>query len=204
MTEEVTITIICSKEGNEIRLDVGPPEIPMFNKQVSIKKSELIAGLLVTKIKTLICKSKEELMKLSVNLLDVKNNSEDSETLVGDMDSVVGGYLEAGMWASPVIDDSNNVSDEVLSDSYGVEDISQELMKQAINDTAKFVKEAGDLLKDVKPAQIGHDLFLTRSGYGTGFWDRGLGAKGDKLTEIAEAMGTLVFYLGDDGKIYGE
>ncbi len=35
----------------------------------------------------------------------------------------------------------------------------------------------------------GHDLWLTRRGHGCGFWDRGLGALGDRLTAYAEGMG---------------
>jgi len=36
---------------------------------------------------------------------------------------------------------------------------------------------------------FGHDLLLTRSGHGAGFWDRGLGELGDRLSEAASAYG---------------
>jgi hypothetical protein len=49
---------------------------------------------------------------------------------------------------------------------------------------------------------VGHDLWLTRNGHGAGFWDRGLGDVGDKLTAIAKRMGSKSLYVGDDGKIY--
>jgi hypothetical protein len=37
--------------------------------------------------------------------------------------------------------------------------------------------------------QFGHDLLLTRSGHGAGFWDRGLGELGDRLTSAAKVYG---------------
>ena len=36
----------------------------------------------------------------------------------------------------------------------------------------------------------GHDFYLTREGHGTGYWDRGLGALGKRLTEASEAFGS--------------
>ena len=35
----------------------------------------------------------------------------------------------------------------------------------------------------------GHDFALTRNGHGTGFWDRGMGAIGDMLTEECKPYG---------------
>ena len=35
----------------------------------------------------------------------------------------------------------------------------------------------------------GHDFALTRNGHGTGFWDRGLGAIGDMLTDACKPYG---------------
>lgn len=46
--------------------------------------------------------------------------------------------------------------------------------------------------------QHGHDFALTRNGHGAGFWDRGYGAVGDRLTEAAQAYGEHSV-LTDDG-----
>lgn len=44
----------------------------------------------------------------------------------------------------------------------------------------------------------GHDFWLTRNGHGAGFWDRGLGDLGDRLTEAAKVYGeVLVIDCGD-------
>jgi hypothetical protein len=62
-----------------------------------------------------------------------------------------------------------------------------------------------DLIPDDKAEQAGHDLWLTRNGQGTGFWDRPevWGAEGaDILTRCAKSMGSTDAYAGDDGLVY--
>jgi hypothetical protein len=59
-----------------------------------------------------------------------------------------------------------------------------------------------DLLHGLDPMQIGHDLWLTRNGHGVGFWDRGLGDRGDTLSEICRAMGEVDTYVGDDDELH--
>lgn len=49
-----------------------------------------------------------------------------------------------------------------------------------------------DGLADLDPAQLGHDLWLTRNGHGVGFWDRpGIygQANAELFTRLAKAMG---------------
>jgi hypothetical protein len=57
-------------------------------------------------------------------------------------------------------------------------------------------------LDGISDEQIGHDIWLTRNHHGAGFWDRGLGDLGDKLTEIAHSLGGSDAYVGDDGKVH--
>ena len=49
--------------------------------------------------------------------------------------------------------------------------------------------------------QIGHDFCLTRNGHGAGFWDRGLGELGDRLTAACKPYGSIDIYLSDSGEI---
>lgn len=49
--------------------------------------------------------------------------------------------------------------------------------------------------------QIGHDFWLTRNGHGAGFWDRGMGELGEKLTTVAKSYGTCDLYLSDSNQI---
>lgn len=44
---------------------------------------------------------------------------------------------------------------------------------------------------------------VNRNGHGAGFWDRGIGAFGDRLSEASKAWGSFDLYVGDDGMIYG-
>ena len=50
-------------------------------------------------------------------------------------------------------------------------------------------------------SSAGHDFWLTRNHHGAGFWDRGLGEVGRKLTEAAHVYGDYDLYVGDDGKV---
>lgn len=49
--------------------------------------------------------------------------------------------------------------------------------------------------------QFGHDLWFTRNGHGTGFWDRGLAMMGDGLSDHAQAMGEVWTYVTDEGEL---
>lgn len=49
--------------------------------------------------------------------------------------------------------------------------------------------------------RAGHDFWLTRNRHGAGFWDRGLGALGDRLTDAAHAFGEVYLYVNDDGEV---
>lgn len=56
-------------------------------------------------------------------------------------------------------------------------------------------------LRKMDPGQAGHDLYLSRNGHGTGFFDRGLGAAGDTLQKAARDMGEtnhVIMYRGQD------
>jgi hypothetical protein len=43
---------------------------------------------------------------------------------------------------------------------------------------------------------------MNRNRHGAGYWDRGLGSAGDKLTEFAHSFGSCDLYRGDDGLLY--
>lgn len=42
--------------------------------------------------------------------------------------------------------------------------------------------------------QAGHDFWLTRNRHGAGYWDRGLGNLGKRLTESAHGYGEVCVY----------
>jgi hypothetical protein len=50
--------------------------------------------------------------------------------------------------------------------------------------------------------RAGTDFWFTRNRHGAGYWDRGLGEAGEKLSEFARLEGSRDLYRGDDGKLY--
>jgi len=123
-------------------------------------------------------------------------------------------YLETCLWSST--DESNEQGGDPLDQNYSVEDFSDEALAKAVKDCNAFIKRAEKLMDEAveikKRAgkvipddnQHGHDFWLTRNRHGAGFWDRGYGAVGDKLTEIAQSFGEQYAIVGDDGKIHLE
>lgn len=109
----------------------------------------------------------------------------------------VEGYLETALWSSMEPDG------RPMDERFSVDDLSNEAVAEAIKDCDDFVKAN---LKDLEsvgdPFGHGHDFWLTRNGHGAGFWDRGYGAVGKRLSEAAIAYGEKDVYVGDDEKLY--
>lgn len=120
-------------------------------------------------------------------------------------------YLIAALWSNT---DDNG---DPLDAHYDLADIHPDSIARASATCAAFLADAGDLLEQlpdtygphphcgtVHPqiAAAGHDLWLTSNGHGAGFWDRGLGELGDKLTHLAHAVGGCDAYIGDDARVH--
>ena len=54
-----------------------------------------------------------------------------------------------------------------------------------------FIADNWEDVSGLDAGQTGHDFILTANGHGAGFWDRGLGARGDRLTENCKPYGSL-------------
>ncbi len=124
-----------------------------------------------------------------------------------ELDEFTEAYIEAALWSS------SDDADDPLEDHYGVHDIASESMVKIKSDCQKFQQDNAELLAAAYemyaprdgytgPALAGHDFWLTRQGHGVGFWDRGLGDVGKKLTEACKKFGETYFYVGDDGQIF--
>lgn len=110
-------------------------------------------------------------------------------------------YLECALWSSN--DESDDRGGNPLDDTYYISDISDETWLEAIEDCDSFLEsQAGDLEESgLGYEQIGHDFWLTRNGHGAGFWDRGLGDVGDRLSKACEPYGSVDLYVGEDGQV---
>jgi hypothetical protein len=106
-----------------------------------------------------------------------------------DLDDMTQGYIRCALWAS---------SDErecPLDDTkYGEDKLTKQARKGLRADCVKFCEDNKALvLRTVNEGHmswedIGHNLWLTRNGHGTGFWDRNLPKDlGDALTKASKA-----------------
>lgn len=105
-------------------------------------------------------------------------------------------YLIAALWSE--CDEDG----DPLDGTYGPDDLAPAARTESAADVADFVISNWTDLRTMSPEQAGHDFLLTRNRHGAGFWDRGLGEVGDRLTAACKPYGEASFYVGDDGLIY--
>ncbi len=108
-------------------------------------------------------------------------------------------YIECALWSST--DNADDSGGEPLDSNYDESDLTLGCRNAMRRDCAAFVHDAGPDLAGLDPGQCGHDFWLTRNGHGAGFWDRGLGALGERLTKACKAYGGVDLYVNDDGKV---
>ena len=119
------------------------------------------------------------------------------------------GYINAALWSS--VDENG----EPLDTIHAPEDLPDQTRQAMESDCRKFFEENNNALWEYREQRAipiaadyseaecaGHDFWLTRCGHGAGFWDRGMGELGDKLSDAATAFGSVDLYVGDDGKVY--
>ncbi len=106
---------------------------------------------------------------------------------------VLKGFIGAGLWLE--------------EGEGGTEALSLHLVENALEFCEKAIVKTNEddqieYCATSNSEQFGHDLFLTCNGHGVGFWDRDLGALGERLTNISEGLGVFELYVGDDGLMY--
>lgn len=117
-----------------------------------------------------------------------------------EMEELVDSALTTMLWTSGDImeDDGETSTLKTWDEVYGPEDATPELREKLTAELSKFVEDNAQDVTDYlnSPAtrefsqggsigQLGHDYILTAGHHGVGFWDRGLGDLGDRLTETA-------------------
>lgn len=119
-----------------------------------------------------------------------------------DFDPFFSAYLFCALWSST---DSDGFP---LYDGYGVEDFAEPThaaFKEDCRDFFDSNKEELDAAMRTlgySRGSAGRDFWLTRNRHGSGFWDRGLGDIGARLTSAAKVHSCIDLYVGADGKIY--
>jgi hypothetical protein len=123
---------------------------------------------------------------------------ESHATKTQKLDEFTRQYLETALWSET--DDNGTPLDR----NYGISDFAPEALAAAIKVAKEFQASNEDDLNETSgdDGQHGHDFWLTRNGHGAGFWDRGYGPVGERLTKAAKAYGSEDIYVGDDGLLY--
>ncbi len=109
------------------------------------------------------------------------------------------GYQECALWASTdTIDGEESVECDSVNDAEWSDTAFEEILRECKDflDANRADLDAANIHRPWD--HLGHDFFLTRNRHGIGFWDRGLGDVGARLTKAAHVYSTSQPYLGDD------
>jgi hypothetical protein len=146
----------------------------------------------------------------------------DRTELLPYLDAFFVGYVEALLWSEGcrgmiqhpdhehAYAERPEDCDTSLDRFYDGGDLGADAMVEIINDVLDFVvMNWADLQEFARLTQrpadyAGHDFLLTRNHHGAGFWDRGAGEVGERLTAASDPYGDTSAYVGDDGKVYVE
>jgi hypothetical protein len=109
------------------------------------------------------------------------------------------GYVEALIWQD--MDDEVSAMHGECFDAF--DDASAlAIMKEcddfSTGENFDLIAQAIELDTGYTWAQAGHDFALTRNGHGAGFWDRGLGVIGEKLSDAARVYGDTEVWLDEE------
>lgn len=126
------------------------------------------------------------------------------------LDDFTRSYLETILWAET--DESTESGGYPLDANYSLQDFAEESVETAIRECREFREANADDLFAVptspdgssSDSYAGYLFWLTRCGYGAGFWDREEipEPQRSRLTDAAHATGERSVYVGDDGKLY--
>lgn len=155
------------------------------------------------KIKDMKQRAEKKINDISIkNLSDLERGNDEKFDLNKDyyLEYMWLAYMEAAKFTEEDrFNDELSTGDEFIQ--HNDLEFSRETKQKMLDDCQKFIKEAGAWLDSVSPDQAGHDFWLTRNGHGAGFWDRGLGRIGDKLTAIAKSFGAVDLFVDDKKQI---
>ena len=136
---------------------------------------------------------------------DVDLDEQENAAFSGrEIEDAFDGLTEAALWSSV------DMNGDPLDEKFGPDDIAAETATQLREEFDDFVAANSATIARIRekhpcctPAQVGQDVWLTRNRHGAGFWDRGYGEDGDKLSEAAKVYGSFDLYVGDDGLLHG-
>lgn len=111
-----------------------------------------------------------------------------------NLDEFTTDYLIAAEWLLDDEEDRDAIKGWAQSAIEEARRACQRFQEENTDDLAAYQRETG--------YTGGNDFWLTRNRHGAGFWDRGLGETGKRLTKAADVHGERDAYRGDDGFLY--
>ena len=147
-----------------------------------------------------------------------------NESTTNDVDIMLKHYLTTALWSSI---DVNSKDESNLDDKYDIDDFSKNAYNKSKNDCKQFLTKVETELKKYNKnvdkseqytiynlsdgkhktknrelEMLGHNFWLSRNGHGAGFFDGDYVDEMEKiLTKVADSMGGVDLYVGDNGKI---
>lgn len=118
-----------------------------------------------------------------------------------ELDAFTQGYIQALFFTNCSDPDDGDLADATF------DELAPEALALIITDCTTFQTDnAADLalayeVNGYDDELAGMDYWYTRNGHGVGFWDRGLGEVGERLSKACQYH-TLDPYRGDDGRVY--
>lgn len=135
--------------------------------------------------------------------LDCDGCGEEIESAYGDPEAMPEEFFDAfivcALWSSS--DNADDSGGEPLDANYDSDDIAPETLAELRRDCEGFWESEQQAMQGLDVEQCGHDFWLDRNGHGAGFWDRGLGAKGERLSKASKVYGGVDLMVCSDGKI---
>ena len=150
-----------------------------------------------------------------------------------ELNSILKGYIDAALWTEEEIlknqlpeidfneDDEDDEKDEIEKiiqlhdslnrksiDNFTREDIDNDSLIDAYADIKKFIQLAGKkpveyAIGEIGLERLGHDIWLTRNGHGSGFFDHSFDEDFERpLMDAGRKLGIKTLYVGDDMKLY--
>lgn len=135
----------------------------------------------------------------------VEDNPEPGDCAACGVDDLSLNYLTDAAWSglgTALWSSTDEDGDSLEAGGFTVADIDDDVADSFAREVVEFCHVQHRDLAELGAGQVGHDFVLTRNGEGAGFWDRGLGEVGDRLTEACRPYGGFHLYVGDNGKLY--
>ena len=112
------------------------------------------------------------------------------------------GYIDTLLWCGVYTEDESGelTTTDELDDLSSIPESVLATIKQ---DCESFISANREMLDETEADdyQHGTDFYLTRNRHGAGFWDRGYGEVGRKLTDAAHTYGEFSLSLDNDGNV---